>query len=216
MLSSYWSPVLSESRDRFDSPMTTPQKNAVGVTQKFQRLFDQYNRRFFGGRLPPYTVVISDRFTGGRCDRSHKTIFLNPRSASGKLLLHEMAHAATNDRHGKNWQSEMQRLITLGARVKCELEGYLRKNRPIGVPQILSQFEDAAFERVSWHDARTSIGYGCGLMDATGAPSNRSAANFLRTKALSSWRRGWATRKREDSVRKKFLDKLKEASRAMS
>ena len=46
--------------------MTTPQKNAVGVTQKFQRLFDQYNRRFFGGRLPPYTVVISDRFTGVR------------------------------------------------------------------------------------------------------------------------------------------------------
>jgi len=182
--------------------MAAPQKNAVSVTQKFQRLFDQYNRRFFGGRLPCYTVVISDRFTGGRHDRRHRTIFLNPAQASGKLLLHEMAHAAANDRHGKNWQSEMQRLISLGARVKCELEGYLRTNRPIGMPQILGQFEDAAFARVSWHDARTNIGYENGLVDATGAPSDRSAANFLRTKAFSSWRKGWAARKREDACAK--------------
>jgi SprT-like family len=196
--------------------MTVPQKNAVGATPKFQRLFDHYNRRFFGGRLPRYTVVISDRFTGGRCDRLHRTIFLNPRSASGKLLLHEMAHAATNDRHGKNWQSEMQRLISLGARVKCELEGYLPKNRPIGVPQILVEFEDAAFAGVSWHDARTNIGYEYGFVDTTGAPSDRSAANLLRTKALSSWRKGWANRKREDSLREKFRDKLKEAGRATS
>lgn len=103
-----------------------------------------------------------------------------------------MAHAATNGGHGKGWKSEVQRLISLGAPVKPELEGYLPKNRPIGETEIFSQFEDAAFARVSWHQARTNIGYENGLVDEAGSPINRWAANFLRTKALSSWRKGWA------------------------
>jgi hypothetical protein len=33
------------------------------------------------------------------------------------VLLHEMAHAASDGDHGENWQSEMARLKQLGAPV---------------------------------------------------------------------------------------------------
>ena len=33
-----------------------------------QSLFDHFNREYWGGRLPHYTVVLTDKFIGGHCE----------------------------------------------------------------------------------------------------------------------------------------------------
>lgn len=86
-----------------------------------QALFDSYNRRFFGGRLPAYRVLLSGRFgTGmhGMCRRKEREIRLGTELRGAELrkrLIHEMAHAAANIGHGKLWKDEMHRLRRLGA-----------------------------------------------------------------------------------------------------
>jgi hypothetical protein len=99
-------------------------------TNRFQRLFDRYNRRFFGGQLSGWTVGCSDadrakcgdKFAGF-CDPDAKRISLNtePWISSWevrRIIVHEMAHAATSDMEhwsGGRWCEEMERLRRAGA-----------------------------------------------------------------------------------------------------
>ncbi len=111
------------------------------------------------------------------------------------LLLHEMAHAATNTGHGKKWQSEMGRLLQCGAPVEGELEPYKRSARPIGEPQILGEFEDGGTEGLPWANLRLSIGYEHGFVNKRGGPANGAARRFLR-KAYYAWRKGRSFREK--------------------
>jgi SprT-like family len=85
-----------------------------------QALFESYNRCFFGGLLPAYRVLLSDRFgTGlhGICRIRQRKIHLGTELRGAELkekLIHEMAHAAAGRGHGKLWKAEMHRLRGLG------------------------------------------------------------------------------------------------------
>jgi SprT-like family len=83
--------------------------------------FREMNQRYFAGRLPSYQVIVTShlRHADGRIARRSRRIYLRPAPADMLLeaLLHEMAHAATNDYHGPRWQAEMHRLQQLGAPV---------------------------------------------------------------------------------------------------
>ena len=93
-----------------------------------QKLFERYNRRFFGGKLRGWTadeVHCSDSPAGthgeyGLCcieDREISIqIGLSP-AEKRKSLLHEMCHASACDEcHDESWQKEMLRIDKLGAR----------------------------------------------------------------------------------------------------
>jgi hypothetical protein len=84
-------------------------------------LFEEFNRVYFNGRLPRYRVQIVDRiirgFDAGKITRRKKLIQIRRGSLEkmAEILLHEMAHAATNERHAKRFQDEMRRLRVAGA-----------------------------------------------------------------------------------------------------
>lgn len=87
-----------------------------------EELFARFNSAFFDGRIPAYHIrVQADPVLspGGRGyhDRKGRTItlLLLPRPELDGTLVHEMAHASTNDYHGPRWVNEMRRLFRRGA-----------------------------------------------------------------------------------------------------
>ncbi len=102
-----------------------------------QKLFDQYNRRYWDEVLPRYRLVISKRHGGaGCCDTRNHLIFVHPSVAwdsrhAKATLLHEMAHAfAPANGHGERWQHEMQRLARLRAPIdKTDLRAHSQTER---------------------------------------------------------------------------------------
>jgi hypothetical protein len=84
--------------------------------------FQQLNQRYFAGHLPRYQVIVAPHLchAAGKIARRSRRIYLQPAPPDLLLrtLLHEMAHAATNDRHGPLWTAEMERLRVLGAPVE--------------------------------------------------------------------------------------------------
>ena len=76
------------------------------------------NQRYFAGGLPRYQVIVAPQLhhASGRLQRSRR-IYLQPTfpDVMLQILLHEMAHASTNDHCAPLWRAEMQRLQALGA-----------------------------------------------------------------------------------------------------
>ena len=97
----------------------------ISPSSPFQRLFDDFNARYFDGRLPSYRVRVlrrvSDLGHAGLITRRERRMDLldtGDTRAMTATLLHEMAHAATNDNHGPRWRGEMARLQALGAPIQ--------------------------------------------------------------------------------------------------
>ena len=167
--------------------------NTTWTDDRLARLFDRYNRRFWNCRLPKYSVIASGLYRGGLCKKRERQIFLNLDTFRSDeeirgSLLHEMAHAATRDTHGKYWQNEMKRLAGEGAPI---LKFDLRYDDPRftqGLSQLVSEFEDAAW-KVTWKQARLGLGWSWGLIDRNGKPTSTEAARVL-LKARKAHARG--------------------------
>ena len=112
-----------------------PEQSAI-----FQETFERFNRQYFAGRLPDYKVLVVYDVWYWETERCGFPAVLAPAAGStgfidfsarqifvrfmGQFtlgmtmeghLIHEMAHAATDGGHGKNWKAEMARLKELGA-----------------------------------------------------------------------------------------------------
>lgn len=97
--------------------------------EQYQRHFEYFNRRYFANRLPPYRVTLHDplivpgvsaamsKYIAGYCDKKRRRILLEafPFPKGEGILLHEMAHVATNVHHGPRFRQEMTRLAALAA-----------------------------------------------------------------------------------------------------
>ena len=86
-----------------------------------RELFKKFNEQYFGNHLSAYSIrVIHGTAYSGFCNKKRRLIKIqwgqSPDETIG-TLLHEMAHAATNDGHGKKWMNEMIRLREAGAPV---------------------------------------------------------------------------------------------------
>lgn len=170
--------------------------------KQLARLFDRYNQRYWRGRLPRYQVTLTDRFKGCRCDRRARTIYINPSYPAPTLLLHEMAHAASNGRHGPVWQSELRRLIRLGAHLKKELAEYTDR-KPITPTEILGEFYDAGVGSVAWAQVRRSLGYAYVLVDCDGRTTDHTSARLLK-KAHQEWCKGCTFRRTLDGKQRRI------------
>jgi hypothetical protein len=119
------------------------------IELEFQALFNQFNDRYFSGRLPSYRICVVDRITKKGESGWHyvRTKRIKIRFANHELmtetLLHEMAHAASNDFHGPLWKKVMRRLQELGALKSnsSDIEMLTVNNR-----LTRSMVEDVAFE----------------------------------------------------------------------
>jgi hypothetical protein len=97
--------------------------------KQLRTLFQQFNEQYFSGKLPAYSLRAVGRTTwlgeSGCCYKKRKLITVGRTLADEEAtstLLHEMAHAATNDGHGMAWKREMIRLREAGAPlVSCDL-----------------------------------------------------------------------------------------------
>lgn len=102
----------------------------VRLSRRFTELFQEFNVRYFGGRLPSYRVDVGyaadwlfTQWDGLEiCDsvlyRGLRLIRIRVRKSEEEMvcsLLNEMAHVATNDFHGPKWAAEIERLVVEGA-----------------------------------------------------------------------------------------------------
>lgn len=94
-------------------------------------LFDDLNRRHFGGRLPKHRVVLAALLGPcvGRCEADRPLIRLARRLSPDErrqALLHEMCHIGVPG-HGVRWQARMLRLADRGeAWARGEVRAYRR------------------------------------------------------------------------------------------
>jgi hypothetical protein len=117
---------------------------------QLRKLFEEFNRRYFGNRLPPYAIRVAHSPTSlgesGSSNRKRKLIKIasgQPAEREVSTLLHEMAHAATTDYHGMPWKREMIRLRKAGA--------------PLAEPDNRVRLEDWSGVRVSKQDFREAM-----------------------------------------------------------
>lgn len=86
-----------------------------------RELFKKFNEQYFGDHLPAYSIrVVRGMSYSGFCNKKKRQIKIRADQSVEETigtLLHEMAHAATNDGHGDNWKNEMIRLREAGAPV---------------------------------------------------------------------------------------------------
>ena len=81
---------------------------AAWTEARLQKLFDDYNQRYWQGRLPAYRVRIDTSNRGAECDRDERVNWMSLDSGDPRVvLLHEMAHASPrrgSSGHGLVWQ----------------------------------------------------------------------------------------------------------------
>jgi hypothetical protein len=103
-----------------------------GLSRRFEALFDEFNGRYFSGKLPDYRVHVvfdlhraaKEPVSGGAVSSGlilfeERYIYLRYTNspAMEETLIHEMAHAATTSEHGHEWLNEMVRLKAAGVPV---------------------------------------------------------------------------------------------------
>ena len=166
--------------------MQTVEAGAEVTQKQCQALFETYNQRFFGGRLPAYRIVLSDRGPGfrGLWCKKEREIHLRM-SLQGmdlrRTLLHEMAHAAVaRAGHGKVWLAEMLRLAELGAPTREDWETYQDPARTTGSRDAASESYDAGVETdSSWKLVRYEIGRRYGWIDERGRSLSKNASKAM-------------------------------------
>ncbi len=82
---------------------------------ELQRMFEEFNDRFFSGKLPRFRVVMHKTGVGalrGNVDPARRTVHLYPMPDNEvpAYLLHEMCHVAAGSWRGKLFRREMNRL----------------------------------------------------------------------------------------------------------
>jgi hypothetical protein len=116
------------------------------TNESLNKLYAEFNKAYFGGQLPDFTVLLGDPdpdprawFMGessvGLCEVKPKRLliavqYLKDDFEVTTTLLHEMAHITTVDEgHGAAWKEEIERLWQAGApmhRVGWSTQGELK------------------------------------------------------------------------------------------
>lgn len=124
-LGSIGRPHHVDSAPKADRRSTRNSMKTKWTQARLEKLFARYNRRYWRGRLPSYSVAPG-RLDGsvGLCDRAERRITIDLRAhpsdaAVRDTLLHEIAHAADTTgnpvAHGRGFWAQVERLLRQGA-----------------------------------------------------------------------------------------------------
>jgi hypothetical protein len=133
---------------------TTFKKQAAFVRRCF---FPAWDRR------QQWKIVQVDALDGahGRCDRGRKTVSILKGIGGDNLtatLIHEIAHAVTDDHHGKRWQQRMEMaavradylgLVTVANGLRMEIAGYRDDGLRVTAALIYSGITDCVLDSPS-------------------------------------------------------------------
>lgn len=166
---------------------------------KLSELFDKYNRLYFRGRLPVYSVRYVDTeipSLRGQCDNINHTIDVRRGIAEDELrqlLLHEMCHIGAPS-HGKTFLRRLQHLADIGEDwAKKEIELY--KIAPTwnqSIADLRNTITDWSFEvdpSVSFDDILTPLAHDFGMTPEEllkSAPWVKAAWEKSRKEAMKS------------------------------
>jgi hypothetical protein len=166
---------------------------AAWTESRLQKLFEEYNRRYWQGRLPVYRVRIDTSHRGAQCDRDERVIWMSLDCDHPRIiLLHEMAHASPrrgSSGHGRVWQSEVERVVQLGAPAGLakELACYRDKRALFTERAIVGECEDVAFEtKLTWRQVLKHLEFSYRL-----SPQQNAALLNRCKKAFQRERRRW-------------------------
>jgi hypothetical protein len=151
------------------STFSNPQKE--NDMKSLPELFDEYNERFWGGRLPKYQIkLFKDLLKDGYCLSEDRTIFIREGlddEKTRRVLLHEMCHHKT-PYHGKKFMAQFEHLAEMGETwVIDEIELY--KNSPTWnqiMGDLRNDLSDWAFsvdESVTFSDVLKALARDLGL-----------------------------------------------------
>ena len=149
--------------------------------ERLQRLFQNYNRKFWKGQLAGWIVNAEENHyvAQGYCNRKTKCISVRWEAHRTDMevratLVHEMAHAASSVYHGRVWRNEMGRLKKAGAPTS-PLDFLV----PYTARKIVTTFMDAAYSGDSWEETVAEMGGFYELCHMDGTPVSRRAARIL-------------------------------------
>ncbi len=135
--------ILKESRKRTwkdRKEYKASEREIEKWEHQYQELFAIFNRLYFSDRLPFYRVSLHEgldvpgippdmsKHVAGYCDKKGHRIDLEafPFPKGQSILLHEMAHVASNVHHGPKFCQEMERLAAAGAPIgKLNIMNYV-------------------------------------------------------------------------------------------
>jgi len=134
----------------------------IDITDVFQDLFQNIRNDFFPRwdkdniwrlNFDPYLPAIA------RCMNKEKVIIFQsirePNEEFDQLLIHEIAHAVTNDRHGKKWQNRFlnaaKKAESLGRKslaksIREEVKLYQAMAQPMNAKMIYEAIQDTVWE----------------------------------------------------------------------
>jgi hypothetical protein len=92
------------------------------TSETLQCQFEDFNARYFGGKLPHYKVQLVGQITklgeSGSISMRKRVLRVSGFLSDAEIistLLHEMAHAAVMGGHTRKWFDEMERIRSEGA-----------------------------------------------------------------------------------------------------
>jgi hypothetical protein len=119
MLVSNWRLGFSSQRDK-------RAEQFAWLAHVLTGLYAHYNHAYFGDRLPPFRIVVTDDFgdvrfsTRGRYEKATRTIWMYVldriwTEGLRLTLIHEMVHVSIgNGWHGKRFRAEIHRIAEMG------------------------------------------------------------------------------------------------------
>ena len=173
-------------------------------------LFNEFNRKFFDGKLPFYRVIRASLpgAMSGDCNWLSRTIRISS-SLNGedlrRTLLHEMCHHNRAGRHdGKRFLTNLRRLADMGERwAEDEIQACRKQSRPlISLIREMIQDEAQSEPNLPWKEVKKRIAY-------------ESALTLLELSKRAPWaRRLWERERRKTLTQIQLIEKLKEKLRS--
>jgi hypothetical protein len=149
-------------------------------TMNLHKLFEDFNVKYFGGRLPPYKIV-RNAIVGARCERRQRRIIFGHDVSSTDIpaiLIHEMTHAATTDRHGRTFNRKLNELKKLGApTLKSD---FVEAQNLEGRKALLNELLEGYWETPNWSAQLRYRAFPIGLVNIRNRLTSQRWAVVLR------------------------------------
>lgn len=144
-----------------------------------QQLFNDFNKRYFRNKLPRHQVVPRS-IAGARYERHRQQIILGAvqEHEIPAIIIHEMIHAATTDRHDRAFNKKLLQLKEAGAPVLArdfiDGESFEKHDR------LLAELVEGWWESPNWAAQLRWRAYPLGIVNSRNRLTSKRWAVVLR------------------------------------